>query len=90
MKKNTNIKTISTSADLSREVGYMVKQARQFRGLSQRQLAEKCGTQQPSIARIESGSVVPTLSFLSKISDNLGMKLAVVVSPLNQKYASVV
>ena len=44
-------------------------------GVTQKQLAEKIGTKQSAIARFESGSYNPTLSFLKKVAAALGMKL---------------
>ena len=38
------------------------------KGMSQKDLALKMGTKQPSIARFESGYYNPTISFLKKIS----------------------
>ncbi len=46
-------------------------------GMSQKDLALKMGTQQPSIARFESGQYNPTLSFLKKISEALDSKLKI-------------
>jgi transcriptional regulator with XRE-family HTH domain len=45
--------------------------------LSQAELAERAGTKQPAIARLESGRVVPRLELLQKIADALGMRLEV-------------
>ena len=46
-------------------------------GMSQKDLAKKMGTKQPSIARFESGYYNPTLSFLKKISEALDSKLKI-------------
>jgi len=46
-------------------------------GLTQKDLAEAIGTKQSSIARFESGSYSPTLSFISKISSVLNLKLKI-------------
>ena len=48
------------------------------KGLTQAELASKIGTRQSSIARFESGSYNPTISFLNKISESLGGKIEVV------------
>jgi DNA-binding XRE family transcriptional regulator len=57
------------------EPGYQVARLRMLRGLTQAQLAEMIGTQQPSIARLENGTSTPSLSFLTKIADALGAKV---------------
>lgn len=46
------------------EPGYQVARLRIQRGLTQKQLAEMVGTRQPSIARLENGGSVPSISFL--------------------------
>ena len=51
--------------------------ARIKKGLTQRQLAEKVGTKQSAIARIESGNANPSYDFLEKITSALGSKLIV-------------
>lgn len=45
--------------------------------LSQKKLAEKIGTKQPVISRLETMSARPSLSILSKISKALDVKLRV-------------
>jgi ribosome-binding protein aMBF1 (putative translation factor) len=47
------------------------------RDLSQRELAKKAGIKQPSLARIESGSVMPSLQVLAKLAKALGTKLQI-------------
>lgn len=44
-------------------------------GLTQEELARKVGTKQSAISRLESGNYNPTLSFLSKVANGLGVKL---------------
>lgn len=52
--------------------------ARQEKNVSQRDLKEMTGIAQSTIARIESGATVPSLTTLIKILVPLGKKLAVV------------
>jgi len=54
------------------EPGHQVARLRIKQGLTQAQLAEKVGTHQSSIARLESGRVVPRVSFLRKVVVALG------------------
>lgn len=61
--------------DLAFEISEMVFEARIDAGLSQTALAKKVGTQQSSIARIESGASLPSLSFLEKIAKALKTEL---------------
>ena len=59
------------------EPGYQVARLRILRGLTQAQLAEMVGTRQPSIARLENGSSIPSLSFLNKIAAALNARIEV-------------
>lgn len=59
------------------EPGYQVARLRLLRGLTQSQLAEMVGTHQPSIARLENGSSIPSLSFLNKIAAALDAKFEI-------------
>ncbi len=62
----------SRKHDFRFEVANLITEARYHYGLTQAQLAKKVGTQQPSIARIESGSTLPSLSFLERLADSIG------------------
>ena len=54
----------------------MVEQ-RNAMGLSQRELAARCGIPQSSVARIESFKTMPNLDTLLKIFQQLGLKLTI-------------
>ena len=64
-------------ARLAYELSVQVREAREDKGLSQSQLAERMGTQQSVIARLEGGGITPTLPTLKRIADALGTKLTV-------------
>jgi len=66
---------------LELETGYQIARLRILQGLTQEELAEKVGTRQPSIARLESGRSMPSLSFLEKIADALDAKIEIKVTP---------
>jgi len=51
--------------------------SRAKKGMSQRELAKKIGVTQSVLARFETGKTNPTLSFLQKITNGLGLKLLV-------------
>jgi ribosome-binding protein aMBF1 (putative translation factor) len=53
--------------------------ARAKGGVTQAELARKIGTKQSAIARFESGNSNPTLAFVQKLSDALGLELHVSV-----------
>lgn len=54
----------------------MIRQ-RVKKGITQKQLAEKIGTKQSSIARFESGNYNPSLAFVQKLAGALGAKINV-------------
>lgn len=45
--------------------------------MSQKQLADKMGTKQSAISRLESGSSNPSINFLSKVAKALGGELQI-------------
>jgi DNA-binding XRE family transcriptional regulator len=63
-------------------IGKMIE-AREKRGISQRELAELSGVKQPAIARIESMKTTPQIDTLLKILAPLGYTLS--VTPLQQR-----
>ena len=70
-KKAYNI--LEPEFDLAR----MIIKKRIQQGLSQEDLAEKIGTKQPSIARLESGNYNPSILFLKKAAKALGADLKI-------------
>lgn len=63
-------------------IGKMIE-AREAKGLSQRELAEISGVKQPAIARIESMKSTPQLDTLLKVLVPLGYTLEIVPLPKN-------
>lgn len=55
--------------------GALLRRLRQGAALSQQELAERIGTTQSAIARLESGSAQPKLTTLSKLAEALGENL---------------
>ena len=66
------------------EPGYQVARLRIQRGLTQAQLAELVGTRQPSIARLESGESMPSLSFLQRVAEVLDARIEVRLVPVER------
>lgn len=54
-----------------------IRALREARGLSQRELAERVGTTQSAIARLEGGHISPSLPTLDKIAGALDAELSV-------------
>jgi transcriptional regulator with XRE-family HTH domain len=57
--------------------GFEVARLRMLRGLTQKELAERVGTHQSSISRLESGEREPSLSFLRRVVEALNGHLEV-------------
>jgi transcriptional regulator with XRE-family HTH domain len=66
-----NKKEINSSLekDIAYLIGNQIEVARIIKGFTQSELAKKVSTKQSSISRIESGSSLPSLSFLQKLAD---------------------
>ena|ERR1700681_4831092 len=62
-------------------VGSAVRAARRRAGVTQVELAERTGTSQPSIARLERGLVSPTVITLDRIARALGTDLVIDFEP---------
>lgn len=54
--------------------------ARNKKGMTQKEIAHRAGTTQSAIARFESGRTNPTLEFASRLSSALGAKLEIRLS----------
>ena len=59
------------------EPAYQIVRLRIMQGLTQQELADRVGTTQSSIARLESGKAKPSLSFLERVAAALGGRVIV-------------
>jgi transcriptional regulator with XRE-family HTH domain len=59
-------------ARVAYELGRRLRDLREAYGLTQRQLAERVGTTQSVIARLEAGGTKPSLSTLERVASALG------------------
>ncbi len=69
LKKKDSIEYINL------QISKDVKLARVQKGLTQKELADRVGTKQTSISRLESGRLSPSISFLSQIATALDTEL---------------
>ena len=60
------------------DIAMQVVELRERLGLTQAELAEKCGVDQGDISRIERGSVSPTARTLQRIAEALGARVELV------------
>jgi len=63
--------------NLSLELGHLIAENRVRKGVTQEDLASRLGTQQPSVARAERGKVIPSVTFLNRVAEKLGMTLVI-------------
>ena len=75
--KETYFKANGTE-DVNRNIGIRITLLRREAGMTQTQLAEKCGMKQPNIARIEAGTYATSIDVLSRIAEALGKKIELV------------
>lgn len=81
---NTNI-GMNGMGDSFLDIGHAIAQARQAMHMSQAELAERTGIQQPTLSRLEHGLSSPTINSLERIAAGLGLTLSVTFeSPENE------
>lgn len=68
-------------ADDALEPAYQLARLRIQQGLTQKELAERAGTKQPSIARMESGASPASLDLLRRVAAALGACVEVRIVP---------
>lgn len=57
--------------------GLLILVARELTGLSQRRLAARVGTSQPTLARLETGNRIPTVRTLLRVAGAAGFELVI-------------
>ena len=62
------------------DLGYQITRLRLLGGMTQAELADKVGTRQPAIARLENGSSLPSLSFLERIANALDAQVEIKIT----------
>ncbi|MEA2343189.1 MAG: hypothetical protein QOF63_1358 [Thermoanaerobaculia bacterium] len=65
--------------------GERLREVRLAKGLTQSQLADRCGTSIAAISHIERGTKVPTLTTLVRLADALQCKVTKLVEVLDRK-----
>lgn len=75
--KDKEIKQAYDELELEFEIAKLLIQRRVQKGLTQKELASKLGTTQSAIARLESGSYNPSISFLTRVASALDSKLTI-------------
>ena len=62
-------------------VSVSIRRAREARGWTQAMLAERVGTSQAYVARLEAGHIQPRVDTLERLAAALGYTFAVIISP---------
>ena len=68
--------------------GAHLREMRLARGLTQPQLAERCGSNVPFISNVERGVMLPGLAMLIRLADALECNLTQLVDVLNRRSGS--
>jgi transcriptional regulator with XRE-family HTH domain len=63
------------------DIARAVIAARKRAGLTQTELAQRMGTTQPAVTRMESGKVQPSLRTLRRVAEATGSKLTIRLEP---------
>ncbi|OGE33967.1 transcriptional regulator [Candidatus Daviesbacteria bacterium RIFCSPHIGHO2_02_FULL_41_14] len=75
--QDPEIKKGYDALELEYSIIAQVIQKRLNKGLTQKELAERVGTKQSAIARLEGGNSNPSVAFLKKIAEALESKLQI-------------
>ncbi len=78
--KDPALKKAYDALELEFSIIQQVIKKRLEKGYTQKDLAEKIGTKQSAISRLEAGNANPSVAFLEKISKALGSKLQISIS----------
>lgn len=76
-KKNPEFLREYEALDAEYDFARQVIRARISAGLTQKELAERIGTQQSNVSRIENGNANPSIDTLKRIAEATGTKLQV-------------
>ena len=75
--KNPTFKKEWDKSEMEYQLMMMVLKARNEQKLTQSELAQRPGTRQSNISRIEKGQAMPSIATLCKIAHGLGKKLEI-------------
>ncbi|MFJ3985593.1 helix-turn-helix domain-containing protein [Streptomyces fungicidicus] len=78
--RSPELKELDREISLSMALAQVVYDRRKALGLSQEELARRCGLTQAKISRIEGSDTVPTLPLLAKLATGLSASLNIAIS----------
>lgn len=76
-EQDESTKLFINAAEKTIEIINKIVQAREEAGLTQRDLAKKCGIKQPALARIETLKVIPQINTVIKLAEAVGLTIEV-------------
>lgn len=85
--KDPDVKREFDALETEFQLASSLIERRLAKGMSQRQLANKIGTKQPVISRLESGESKPTLSLLKRVAEALDARVVVTLEEKEQHRA---
>ena len=77
LMQNPDVKKEYNDLDVMYEIKKQIIRYRIENNLSQKELAEKIGTKQSAISRLENDDYNPSIEFLDKVANALGKKLEI-------------
>ncbi|MCF8002395.1 MAG: helix-turn-helix transcriptional regulator [Halanaerobiales bacterium] len=77
LMQNQNVKKEYNNLDVMYDIKKQIIKYRIENNLSQKELAEKIGTKQSAISRLENDDYNPSIEFLDKVANALGKKLEI-------------
>ncbi|HKL75332.1 MAG: helix-turn-helix transcriptional regulator [Halanaerobiales bacterium] len=77
LMQNPDVKKEYNDLDVMYEIKKQIIKYRIENNLSQKELAEKIGTKQSAISRLENDDYNPSIEFLDKVANALGKKLEI-------------
>ncbi|MFJ5264332.1 multiprotein-bridging factor 1 family protein [Streptomyces sp. NPDC088387] len=84
VEEDTEYDRLYEEAEIAHDLGQLVYDRRTALGLSQTELAERCGMKQPQISRIEGGGTVPTIPLLRRLARAMDADLIIELTPHDQ------
>ncbi|CAA0172974.1 helix-turn-helix domain-containing protein [Tenacibaculum maritimum] len=73
---------MTSKEQIQLDIGKRIRDLREKKGVSQKDLAYSCGFDKSNMARLEMGRTNPTIYTLKKIAENLEIKLTDLVKDL--------
>lgn len=67
---------------IQQDIGMRIREIREIKGISQKDLSYSCGFDKSNMARLEMGRTNPTIYTLKKIAENLNVELEELVKGL--------